>query len=113
MSGLNCFLERIQHGHYNPPFAAMDDAIYGVNLECICAYFKSYFSAARRTEFMRICDAEMMKGCRQCIEWDYGRNGNVFKISTNPDNFKLAKSNPVSDSDNECLLLHIIGSHDP
>jgi hypothetical protein len=112
MSGLNRFLERIQHGHYNPPFAAMGDAIYGVNLECIRTYFQSYFPPAQRTEFMRICDAEM-KACRQGIEWDYGRNGNVFKISTNPDNFKLAKSNPVSDSDYECLLLRIIGSHAP
>ena len=95
MSGLNTFLEQVQSGRYVPPYAGFGDFIYGINVPCIRTYYRAYFPPALRTEYMRICDAEL-GACRQGIEWDYGKTSDIFAITKNPDNFRLAKSSPVS-----------------
>ena len=97
MSGLNNFLSLIHRGRPNltPPYAALGDGVYRTNLECIRTYYRGYFNGAALTPYMRVCDAEM-SGCRQSIEWGYGKTSNMFSICKDPDNFKLAESNPVS-----------------
>ena len=97
MSGLNAFLVRIQRGRpaLTPPYAGLGDLIYGVNLECIRTYYKAYFRGGQYTDFMRVCDAEA-RAMREGIEWNYGRTEKLFKICHDPDNFKMAKQNPVS-----------------
>ncbi len=81
MSGLNEFLIAFQQDRLatTPPYACMGDSIYGVNLECICSYFKAHFTPAMMTEFMSICDAEMC-ACRQHIEFNYGCIACIFQF---------------------------------
>ena len=101
MSGLNQFLSCIQRGRYPRKYAVLGDGVYGMINECIRSYYKAYFTPAQMTEYMRVCDAEM-KGCRQSIEWGYGKTATIFAICDNADNFKLGKKNPVS-----CVLYHL------
>ena len=94
-SGLNAFLRCIQRNLYQTAYSVLGDKIYGVNLDCIRSYYSAYFRRNQMTEYMRICDAEM-KACRQSIEWNFGKNQNVFSICKDPDQFKLGKQNPYA-----------------
>ena len=94
-SGLNAFLRCIQRNLYQPAYSVLGDKIYGVNLDCIRSYYSAYFRRNQRTEYMRICDAEM-KACRQSIEWNFGKNQNVFSICKDPGQFKLGTRNPYA-----------------
>lgn len=97
MSGLGQFLKYIQMGreHLTPPYSGFGDCKYGLNIETLRTYFKVYFPKESCNDKMVACDDEM-KAIREGIEWDYGKTGNIFKITKNPDNFKLGKKNPVS-----------------
>ena len=78
-----------------PPYSGFGDSLYSVNLECLRTYYRVYFIRELIMEYMRICDAEMT-ACRESIEWDYAKTGNIFKICKDPANFKLGQKNPVS-----------------
>lgn len=95
LSGISRFLSCIQRNKYNPSYSVFGDSIYACGLDCICSYYKAIYRSNEMDPFMRICDAEM-KGCRESIEWDYGKKGNVFRICKDPDQYKLGKKNPVS-----------------
>jgi hypothetical protein len=96
-SGLHDFLEYIQRGlpDLTPPYSGYGDNLYGIDKKCIRSSYRAYFTPDYRDEFMSICDAEM-DGCRETIEWNYGKVYNIFKVSKDRDNFKLGKKNPVS-----------------
>jgi hypothetical protein len=100
LSGISPFLRLIQQNRYNPAYSVFGDCIYGCGLDCIKSYYRSRHRPADMDEWMRVCDAEM-KDCRESIEWDYGKKATVFKICTDPNQYKLGKQNPVS---NYCVL---------
>lgn len=95
LSNINLWLRGLQQGVNNPPYSALGDLIYRVNLDCIRTYYRAYFSPAEMTEFMRYCDAEL-RSCRQHIELGYGKTANLFKICDHYSNMKLAQSNPYA-----------------
>jgi len=97
MSNLPLFLRYIQLGRpeLTPPYGAFGDGLYNINSDTVRTYYRAYFAPHIITLSMLVCDEEM-QGCRETLEWDFGKTGKIFKICTDPDNFKLGKQNPVS-----------------
>ena len=54
-----------------------------------------FVGISQMTEYMRICDTEM-EACRQTIEWNFGKNQNIFSICKDPYQYKLRKQNPYT-----------------
>lgn len=95
LSGVSRFLRCIQRNTYNPHYSVFGDSIYGHGYDCIVSYYRSIYRPNEMDDYMKVCDSEM-KGCRQSIEWDYGKKATVFSICNDPNQYKLGKSNPVS-----------------
>ena len=95
LSGISQFLRLVQQNKYNPSYSVFGDCIYGCGLDCIVSYYRSRYNHNDMDDWMRVCDAEM-RDCRESIEWDYGKKATVFRICTDPNQYKLGKQNPVS-----------------
>jgi hypothetical protein len=80
--------------HPTPPYSACGDGIYNVNLECLHTYC-AYFPPAAMTQYMNVYDADV-KACHQTVEWGYRKTAKIFRICTNPENFRLQNMTPVS-----------------
>jgi hypothetical protein len=95
LSGISNFLRCIKRNKYNPAYSVFGDCIYGCGINCIVSYYRARYRRNDMDDWMRVCDAEM-RNCRESIVWDYGTKATVFRICTDPNQYKLGKKNPVS-----------------
>jgi len=94
MSCVNEFLVALQQQKLHE-CQALGDSAYGINLHCICSYFRNFAGQPPLTPHQVTCN-KAMKKCRQAIEWSYGDVSKYFSICAHPKHNMLAKKNPYA-----------------
>ena len=71
------------------------------------SYFRAYGPGAQLTPAQRLCNRKI-KPCPQAIEWSYADVENIFKICSNPANYRLGKRLPYAQQ--QLRVCHLLSN---
>jgi len=95
MSNLDQFLREVQRDEPDE-YSLLGDSPYGARwLRCIRSYIRSDRNGPPLTFYQLLCNYEF-HNARQRIEFWFGDRNNIFKIMTDPSNFRLGKRHPYA-----------------